>query len=780
MSTPFTFSPTLVRDQYREYFSAKLWEWVPAIYRELDGQPAPNGGDGALRAFVESLAEQAALLKRDQDRLWDNAYVELADDWALPYLAELVGTRLVSALNSRARRADVAKTIYYRRRKGTLAVLEQLIADMTGWDGKVVEQFRRLARTRHGLDGVANTGRISATPEGGLADLRSVRGALLAGTHGGGDPFEEFHYTPDVRRPHGVLGQRGITKLSFYLYRQQSVEWLGVRPFLLANLGANRAAYSFDPSGRDVALFCAPDSNNGDAWRSADEWELPRPITCRLLGEERFTPSDVLIAWVLDTSANGAPIANLAQRQAAAQDLNKLRGQNFPHRSDFIRVLGGMPSSAVLTQAGVLAGLVPRALSNDCGSVALLPDASGNARDLNGAPASPALGLFYAEPGFPYVPRERTQAARLDTFPAALPANTDALIEPQRGRFVLNTSGHNAANLRVRYRTGMAAPIGAGAYGREISNAAATGLWSAGSSAAGTPANGVAHLMDSETYVTPPNQAAVINCTVRAAEGQRPYLNLTNDWQFTASGTDRTLLLDGLWLGSRQNRHVVLNGNFEQVSLRYCSLDPGGVDAQNNLLTPVHLVIQGFVEKLVIERSMLASIRLQGANAAVEQLILSDSILHARVVGSVALNLPRSRVQMERCTVIAPDLVTLALDVEGLSATDSVVAGLADVTDTQNGCFRFSARLAGSRVPFPYQSVELSDLARLFASRRFGDAAYASLSSAAPLTITRGAENGSEMGAFSAEIASIKYDSLRSKVDEYLPFGRLPNFVEVG
>ncbi len=59
------------------------------------------------------------MAKRSQDRLWDDMYVELADDWAVPYIAELVATRLVSALNTRARRADVAKTIYYRRRKGS-------------------------------------------------------------------------------------------------------------------------------------------------------------------------------------------------------------------------------------------------------------------------------------------------------------------------------------------------------------------------------------------------------------------------------------------------------------------------------------------------------------------------------------------------------------------------------------------------------------------------------------------------------------------------------------
>ena len=65
-------------------------------------------------------------------------------------MADLLATNLVSGLDSRGQRLDVAKTIYYRRRKGTVALLEELAADITGWEVRVVEFFRRLARTRQG------------------------------------------------------------------------------------------------------------------------------------------------------------------------------------------------------------------------------------------------------------------------------------------------------------------------------------------------------------------------------------------------------------------------------------------------------------------------------------------------------------------------------------------------------------------------------------------------------------------------------------------------------
>src|SRR6266481_3433494 len=127
----------MVNDNFQTYFTEKLWEMIPAFYREEDGL-AEN--PGVLRAIVSILAQQAVYLRRSNDRLWDDEFIDLCDAWAVPYIADLVGTRLVSSLNPRGRRIDVAKTIYYRRRKGTLRVLEELISDIAGWDGVVVEE----------------------------------------------------------------------------------------------------------------------------------------------------------------------------------------------------------------------------------------------------------------------------------------------------------------------------------------------------------------------------------------------------------------------------------------------------------------------------------------------------------------------------------------------------------------------------------------------------------------------------------------------------------------
>jgi len=211
----------LPNDGYVAYYTEKIWNLIPAEYRRADFV-AEN--PGVLRAFVEVLASQAAVLRRSGDRLWDDVFIDLCDDWAVPYLGDLVGTRLISALDRRGRRVDVAKTIYYRRRKGTLRVLEELIGDITGWDGTVTESFRSLARMRHGLDPAPEplAGRYSRTPPGGWADLRRPFASTLAD-----GPFDEYAHTPDVRRQRGFQGRWNIPKIVFHLFRLTSYRVTG-------------------------------------------------------------------------------------------------------------------------------------------------------------------------------------------------------------------------------------------------------------------------------------------------------------------------------------------------------------------------------------------------------------------------------------------------------------------------------------------------------------------------------------------------------------------------
>src|SRR6185503_10946385 len=97
---------------------------------------------GPLRELLDRVADQVAIVRRSLDRLWEDQSIESCDSWVIPYLAMLVDTNLVPAMDARGQRLDVANTINYRRRKGTLALVEQLAADVTGWECRAVELFR--------------------------------------------------------------------------------------------------------------------------------------------------------------------------------------------------------------------------------------------------------------------------------------------------------------------------------------------------------------------------------------------------------------------------------------------------------------------------------------------------------------------------------------------------------------------------------------------------------------------------------------------------------------
>src|ERR1043166_9935377 len=111
-------------DHYEAYYQEKLWALLPAVYRAEDTDAFDQ--NGPLRELVNRIGAQAAILRRSIDRMWEDQSIESCDDWVIPYIGDLLATRLVACLDPRAQRLDVANTIYYRRRQGTVGLLEEL------------------------------------------------------------------------------------------------------------------------------------------------------------------------------------------------------------------------------------------------------------------------------------------------------------------------------------------------------------------------------------------------------------------------------------------------------------------------------------------------------------------------------------------------------------------------------------------------------------------------------------------------------------------------------
>lgn len=735
--------PDRADDGFARYYAEKLWELIPAFYRDEDALAQPPG---VLRGLVEAIASQAAVLRRSHDRLWEDQFIDLCDDWAVPYLGDLLGTRLVSALNRRGRRVDVAKTIYYRRRKGTPRVVEELISDIAGWEGTAVESFRRLGRTRHLLDPrpAPLAAPLTGTLPGGWADLRRPHGAARAG-----GPFDEFAHSADLRRHRGYDGRYNLPKLGLHLYRLVVYPLRGVTP----RARAAGPGFTFDPSGRDVPLF-APRARQEDfdydAWRAAREWELPAPIPCRLLGHAEFVIGEGLIAAL---RAGGLPAA-------AAAELQTLRGQRIRDEPRLRATLRAMSNGPALLAGGVYEAILAGATVPDCGKRALLPPALGPAR---------RVAVAVEEAPGTVVPHERTAAGNLAAWTASAPPHVRLVIDPERGRLLFVGSAP-AAGSRVLYHTGAPGEVGAGAYDRPGAEEGAPARVLTGGGAipaASQEAAAITQIADSATYGPVADKSGISAMTMRAANGQRPYLRLASNWSLnTGANADAALTLDGLWAGGSP---VLLRGDYALVTLRSVTLDPGGVDADGAAIGPSPLLVEAHVRELLIERSIVAAVRVQNGGV-VERLRVVDSIVHPADSPGLALDLGLAELELTRSTVLG------SIDVNRLQASEALVTGNVDVADTQSGCFRFSAAPTGSRLPRPYEAFLFApgDEGAYFVSQRFGDPGYAQLSAAAPVQLQRGAESGSEIGVYSALNGPIRLDSLRAKVDEFLPFGLIP------
>jgi hypothetical protein len=232
-----------------------------------------------------------------------------------------------------------------------------------------------------------------------------------------------------------------------------------------------------------------------------------------------------------------------------------------------------------------------------------------------------------------------------------------------------------------------------------------------------------------------------------------------------------------------------LQGNFDRVILRCCTLDPGEAGLSPNLyasavdgrdLRPCHLWVEGQIRQLILDRCILGPVHTRtdsgGAEGAIDTLTLTDSILQS-IMPEAAISLSSGQVQLTRCTVLGSAML------HQLEASECILNDVVTVENYQQGCVRFSAWATGSVLPRPYESVEIAPQAPLFTSRRFGQPGYGQLQLGADAaiiaaqigaSITTGAEDGSEMGAFAREKNPIKERSLRIKYEEYMPLGLIP------
>ncbi|WP_299088162.1 hypothetical protein [uncultured Microbacterium sp.] len=271
---------------------------------------------GPLGAFLELIAQQLTVLEDSVDQLYDDLFVETAAPWALPYIGDLIGYRLLHAGGPGTgaawdRRAEIGHTIALRRRKGTASMLEQLARDVTGFPGAAVaELFTRLGTTQS-MNHVRRQNRVAPSMRDGSATDRV------------GTAFDGVPRTLDVRAVESGASRPNVRNIACFLW---SLEALRLEGSPAVQAGPRR--YRFHPLGIDCALVQRPEREE-EISHLAEPANVPGDITRRrllddlprLYGTERtfaIRLDDVLVPAADVVAANLADSAGGWMRSAPA------------------------------------------------------------------------------------------------------------------------------------------------------------------------------------------------------------------------------------------------------------------------------------------------------------------------------------------------------------------------------------------------------------------------------------------------------------------------------
>jgi hypothetical protein len=815
-------------DGFDSYYAERLWQLLPAVYRTAD---TVGSGAGPLRELLNRIGAQVAVVRRSMDRLWADQSIETGDDWVIPYLGDLLGTALVTNLDPRAQRLDVAKTIHYRRRKGTLAVTEELALDVTGWTAHAVEGFRRLGRTRHGLDPAVGpaaypqaspadvaqlmqaeglTGRLTSGLAGGFADLRSAHGAALANT-----AFDESFHAAGLR-----AGPSALATLLVFVWRLISFPVVAGTPVAVAGCPGQ---YVFDPAGRQVPLFLptppVPD-DFGTSWTPALEWQVPGPLTSLLEAAIDATrpggppyPSAVPARYSLSPGWQVTSIWPELGRFAAAADsppgpLTVSYQYGFPSligAGPYDRDLLGHPPPAIAPETLVSGGTALPGLPAT-GTVTI--GDSLTYAELADAGAVVSL-LVRAGPGVRPV-------LRPSPGPAGPPEWT--FTGGSGAQLVLDGLTVSGCDIVLRGAfdsvrlTACTVDPGTAADGSSPLATAADGVPLAPcrifieADPAAPGSSQISQLLIDHCVLGPVRtrsggSVAMLTITDSIVQG----LPATSGTAFTEADVfDPALLARGLAAGQGSPADPVSAALLAAMPpadaaavLAYAAGSPAAaagafpLDGLNALVggSSLYPAVGSGTVSLSADVLALAAQDEQGTLEparlpALNRALLEESFPVALGVAAVAV--ADAAVQLTRVTVLG------RIAAHRLSASDSILAGFTAVDDAQDGCVRFSAYVGGSAIPRQYACAVIAVGAPVFTTEHYGQPGYAQLTEAADASVTggasgtggtasiaSGAENGSEMGAFCADLNPVKEQGLLAKYGEYLPLGLTPVIVHV-
>jgi hypothetical protein len=724
----------------------RLDELLPFVYGLRDsaqGEP--------LRALLQVIAEQVGIVDDDIRGLYDNWFVETCEDWVLPYLGDLIGYQPLHELGETGLlrtqdralntvltpRSDVANTIRSRRRKGTLALLEQLAAD-AGWPARAVEFYALLALTQPvkllGNQPSANRRRLQ---RGRLVDVRD--GTALDRLDGA---FDELAHTVSVGRITSTrtVGRYNVPNVGLFVWRLRDFP-ISQSPAFCIDRARNR--YTFSILGNDTQLVTRPLAEP-EPTHIADEMNVPAFIRRRAFDErtaDYYGPARSLFIW-RDTERHQVPLS-----QIVPADLSDWA---YRPRGDQVAVdpvLGRIVfSPRTAPDSGVWVNY-SYAFSDRMGG----GEYERPLRPLAGRP----LYLVGPEAG-------------------QHPTLSDAIVQWQHDK--RDAADHQRAVIEIRDSGVYEEPI-------EIELAAGDRL----ELRAAQRTRPVVRLLN--WYSNRPDSMQI--------RGQP----LTDDNYPEGLRAAPQLLLDGLLITGRSIQITGMIGRVTIRHCTLVPGWSIGSDCEPDSRGQPSVDLADTASDLVVEHSIIGAVRVNDNSVDTDPIavMVSDTVLDATGSQYDALCGPdgqhaRVRATIARSTVFGRVCIgTLEL------GEDSIFTGSVGVARQQTGCLRFCSVTPNSVTPRRYhcqpdlvaaavqQRFERGQLAaddvgpavareRLrvrpqFTSRRYGTSGYAQLALACASEITSGAHDESEMGAFHDLFQPQRAANLRARLDEYTPAG---------
>ncbi len=746
----------------------KIYDLLPAFHRMRDVEKG-----APLRALLTLIGEQVDAIDADIEQQYANWFIETCADWVVPYIGDLVGYRPVTDTGSAGDadtpvahllnaaitpRAEVANLLSFRRRKGTLALLELLGKSVADWPTRAVEFYALIGWTQPVAHVRMNRGR--------LVDVRD--GNALSRLSG---PFDTLAHGVDIRRitSKRSVGRANIPSVGLFAWRLKTYRVTGTPAYCLESEGAQ--CFTFSVLGNDGPLYrqAVPEA---EPTHIAEEANLPTPIS---------------------RSALEQPVSRKQMEQCSLHEQCRRTLENFDSRHPSVtqasHALYGFGKSIVIHAPDWPEKNSPQPVPAHLIVPANLTNWHHRAKR-NQILLDPTTGRMV----FPVrqVPRKGVHVDYLYAFSADMGGGEyhRPLCQPA-----------SCSVYKVSKQKGVA--------GVFPSIDAALVQWRTDQtvSTIGAPKAAVIEIADSAAYTEQLRIELEVGeyLQIRAADRTRPVIRLLD---YLADGSDAftvtgkagsRLVLDGLLIAGRgiqisgpdpSDKKAMALGDLCDVTIRHSTLVPGwglNCDCEPKRPGEPSLSLVDSNARINISHSILGPIHVTADEVQSDPVVISasDSIIDATeeertALGATNLPLAFANASFTRCSIFGR-VETHAIPF----AENTIFAGLVRVARRQLGCIRYCYAPPGSRTPRrshcqPDQAMQTlgadpeMETARVsphFTSTRYGNPAYAQLSRHCALEITRGADDESEMGAFHNLYQPQREANLAARLIEFSPAG---------